>query len=83
MPEVNATEASRKFADLLDAVEHRGQSFTIVRRGRAIARLEPAPAANGWYVLDLLRRRPADTGWETELEELRRLLVTEEREWPD
>lgn len=41
MAEVTATEAARTFADLLDAVEHRGERFTIVRRAKAIARLQP------------------------------------------
>ena len=41
MPDVTATEASRNFADLLDAVEHRGERYRIVRRGRAVAQLEP------------------------------------------
>ena len=41
MTEVTATEASRRFADLLDGVEHRGERYTIVRRGRVIAQLEP------------------------------------------
>ena len=40
--EVNATEAARNLGCLLDAVEHRGEHFTIVRRGKPIAHLEPA-----------------------------------------
>ena len=40
MTEVNATSAARNFAELLDAVEHRGERFTIVRRGKVIAQLE-------------------------------------------
>src|SRR5688572_4920967 len=31
MAEISATEASKRFADLLDAVEHRGETFTVVR----------------------------------------------------
>ena len=41
MPDITATDAARNFADLLDAIEHRGEQFTIVRRGKAIAHLEP------------------------------------------
>lgn len=40
--EISATEASNRFADLLDAVEYRGETFTVVRRGRAIATIAPA-----------------------------------------
>ena len=47
MPEISATEASRRFSDLLDGVEHRGETYTIVRRGRVVAKLEPAAAFTG------------------------------------
>src|SRR5438132_12215621 len=39
---ISATDASRKFSDLLDAVEHRNEEFVVERRGRAIAELTPA-----------------------------------------
>ena len=79
MPEVTATEASRSFADLLDGVEHRGEIYTIVRRGRVVAQLEPARAASGSDVKALLRRHRPDREWTTELADLRRSLVIEER----
>lgn len=41
MSDISATEASKRFADLLDAVEHRGETFTIVRRGRTVATISP------------------------------------------
>ena len=40
MREISATEAARNFSELLDAIEHRGEHFTIVRHGKAIAELE-------------------------------------------
>lgn len=79
MPEVSATEASRSFADLLDGVEHRGEVYTIVRRGRVVAQLEPARAASGSDVKALLRRHRPDREWTADLAELRKLLVVEER----
>ena len=79
MPEVTATEASRSFADLLDGVEHRGEIYTIVRRGRVVAQLEPARAASGSDVKALLRRHRPDHEWTTELADLRGALVIEER----
>jgi len=79
VPEVTATEASRRFADLLDGVEHRGEIYTIVRRGRVVAQLEPARAASGRDVKALLRRRRPDRAWTDEITELRRSLVVEER----
>ncbi len=79
MPEITATEASRSFADLLDAVEHRGETYTIVRRGKVIAQLEPAKAASGALTKDLLRRHRIDADWSNELADLRSQLVTEDR----
>jgi len=43
---VTATEASRHFSDLLDAVE-RGETITIVRGGHAIAEIGPAQHRTG------------------------------------
>lgn len=79
MPEVSATEASRSFADLLDGVEHRGETYTIVRRGRVVAQLEPARAASGTEAKALLRRHRIDREWSREVTELRDLLTAKER----
>lgn len=79
MPEITATEASRNFADLLDAVEHRGETFVIVRRGKVIAQLEPARVVSGARAKDVLRRHRIDPAWSEEVVELRSQLVTEER----
>lgn len=77
--EVTATEASRRFADLLDGVEHRGERYTIMRRGRVIAQLEPASATTGAHVKALLRRHRIDEAWKREVDTLREELVAEER----
>ena len=79
MVEVTATEASRRFADLLDGVEHRGERYTIVRRGRVIAQLEPAVATTGAQAKALLRRHHIDQAWSDELSALREALTVEER----
>jgi antitoxin (DNA-binding transcriptional repressor) of toxin-antitoxin stability system len=79
VPEVSATEASRSFADLLDAVEHRGERFTIVRRGRVVAELGPSPASSGAEAKTLLRRHRVDAHWAEELVALRSTVATEDR----
>jgi prevent-host-death family protein len=79
MPEVSATEASRSFADLLDGVEHRGERYTIVRRGRIVAKLEPAHATSGAAAKALLRRHRVDRDWVCEVVALRCDLVAEDR----
>jgi prevent-host-death family protein len=71
MAEISATDASKRFADMLDAVEHRGQSFTVVRRGRAIATVAPARATTLGALRDFVRSHPADAEWERDLAELR------------
>jgi prevent-host-death family protein len=78
VPEISATEAARNFSDILDAVEHRGQHFTIVRRGRVVAQLDPVSAGRGADVKNLLRRR-RDPGFRRDIESVRELLDIETR----
>lgn len=79
MAEISATDAARSFADLLDAVEHRGEEFTIVRRGRAIAHLEPSRRGRGEDVRALLRRHRPDDEWSHDLESVRDLVEIDDR----
>jgi prevent-host-death family protein len=79
VPEVTATEASRSFADLLDGVEHRGERYTIVRRGRIIAELAPVHPISGASAKTLLRRHRVDRDWAEELALLRASVTIEER----
>lgn len=81
--EISATEAARQFSDVLDAVEHRGESFSIVRRGHAVAHLVPAAAASGKEVKDFLLSHRADASWRSELADLRAGSTVEERSWTD
>jgi prevent-host-death family protein len=78
---LTATAAARRFSELLDAVETRGESFVVVRRGRAVARIGPAQVATGRAVKELLRSQPPDPEWETDLKELRATVDVEERRW--
>lgn len=79
MPDVSATDAARNFADLLDAVEHRGEHFTIVRRGRVVAQLDPVRRGAGRDVKALLREHAADPDWRSDLADVRSLLQLEDR----
>ena len=74
MAEISATEASKRFADMLDAVEHRGETFTVVRRGRAIATIAPAHRTTLADLRTFLRTHPPDESWDTDLAELRRFI---------
>jgi len=79
VPDVSATEAARNFADLLNAVEHRGERFTVVRRGKAIATLEPAKPVLGAEAKAVLLRHDPDPSWSKDLSAIRRLVEIEER----
>jgi prevent-host-death family protein len=74
MAEISATDASKRFADMLDAVEHRGETFTVVRRGRPIATIAPASRATLGGLREFLREHPVDDAWEADLAEIRRLV---------
>jgi prevent-host-death family protein len=78
---VTATDAARRFSELLDAVENRGESFVVVRRGRAIARIAPATAGRGHAVKDVLRTAPQDPDWSEELRLVRSVARPEDRRW--
>jgi antitoxin (DNA-binding transcriptional repressor) of toxin-antitoxin stability system len=79
MPDVTATDAARNFADLLDAIEHHGERFTIVRRGKAIAHLEPMSRGSGADAKVMLRRHRPDPAWRSELADVRGLLEIDQR----
>jgi antitoxin (DNA-binding transcriptional repressor) of toxin-antitoxin stability system len=78
---VSATEAARRFSDLLDQVERDGETFVVERRGRAVASIAPAAVVTGRTVKDVLRSQDPDPAWARELIELRRSLAPEERRW--
>ena len=79
MAEISATEAARNFADLLDAVEHRGEHFTITRRGKVVAQLEPVDSGRGAAVKQLLSAHRPDPDWVDDLAAVRRLVVPQDR----
>ena len=79
MSEVTATDAARRFADLLDSVEHEGQRYTIIRHGKAVAQIEPVSRGRGVETKSLLRRHRPDARWTSDLDDVRGLLEIEHR----
>jgi prevent-host-death family protein len=79
MPEVTATDAARHFSDLLDAIEHRGAQYTVVRRGRPIARLQPVPHGAGSDVKTALRQHRPDREWAADLAAVRDVVRIDNR----
>lgn len=83
MKQITATEAARRFSEVLDAVEHAGETFVITRGGRAVASIGPARTGNGRALRDLLRRHRPDPAWAGEIRDVRRLLTGRDLPWPD
>jgi prevent-host-death family protein len=79
VPEISATDAARNFSDLLDAVEHRHERYTVVRRGRVVAQISPMVSGRGADIKELLHGRMRDSSWARELDDLRALLALDER----
>ncbi len=71
MKQLSATDAARRFSDVLDSVEADGETFVVVRHGRAIARIGPAAAGTGLALKETLREHRPDPAWAGELRELR------------
>ncbi len=83
MQRLTATEAARRFSDVLDAVEMGRESFVVVRRGREVATISPAVAATGKRLNTLLDQHRPDPGWSRELQEMRASLVEDADAWSD
>lgn len=82
MRSLSATETARRFSDVLDVVENLGETIVIVRRGRAVAQIGPAPRLDGRAVKDLLRRSPSDSAWVDDVRQVRAAAQVEDRPWP-
>jgi antitoxin (DNA-binding transcriptional repressor) of toxin-antitoxin stability system len=81
MRQVTATEAARRFSEMLDSVENGRESFVVIRRGRAVATVGPATGSTGRDLKDVLTRNRPDAAWADELRELRRSVGSETDPW--
>jgi prevent-host-death family protein len=71
MRQLSATEAARKFSDVLDSVETEGESFVVMRHGQPVATIGPARGGTGRALKEALRAHGPDAEWAGELRELR------------
>jgi len=71
MEQLSATDAARRFSDVLDRVESERETFVVVRHGRVVATIGPAVAGTGRALKDALGHQPPDREWAAELRELR------------
>jgi len=83
MKKLSATDASRRFSEVLDEVERGGESYLVVRRGRAVATIGPASGGTGKALKDVLRTNRPDDAWAGELRELREGIEPATDPWRD
>ncbi len=67
MANISATDASERFADILDAVEHRGETLTVLRRGCPIATVTPVCQSNADELRKTFARHRLDDAWADDL----------------
>lgn len=81
---MTATEASRRFSDLLDAIE-RGETITITRGNRPVAEIGPARRRTGADLRAALANiAPPDDRFADDIEGALALLVSDEGDpWAD
>lgn len=81
MQRLSATDAARRFSDLLDAVERDRETFVVVRRGREVATIGPAASATGHQLKKILSEHRPDPAWSKELRSLRESLAPDRDPW--
>jgi prevent-host-death family protein len=83
MKQLSATDASRRFSEVLDSVERGGESFVVMRHGRAVATIGPTRGGGGRALKEALRANRPDDAWAGELRELREGLEPVTDPWRD
>ena len=82
LKQLSATDAARRFSEVLDRIEQRGESVTIVRHGRAVATIGPAGAGTGKALKEALRAHRPDPDLVDEVRELREFMGPAQDRWP-
>jgi prevent-host-death family protein len=83
MKQLSATDASRRFSEVLDDVERDGESYVVVRHGRAVATIGPARGGTGKALKKVLRSNRPDDAWAGELREVREGIEPVTDPWRD
>jgi antitoxin (DNA-binding transcriptional repressor) of toxin-antitoxin stability system len=81
--QLSATDASRRFSEVLDSVERSGESFVVMRHGRAVATIGPTRGGAGKALKEALRANRPDDAWAGDLRELRGSLGPVADPWRD
>jgi antitoxin (DNA-binding transcriptional repressor) of toxin-antitoxin stability system len=81
--QLSATDAARRFSDVLDSVESKSETFVVLRHGRAVATIGPALAGTARTLKEALRDHRPDGEWASELHELRESVGPGTDPWHD
>lgn len=73
---MSATHLARHLSEVLDAIEHRGESFTIERHGKVVARIEAAGKPSGRGLREHFESKTPDPELADAIEEGRRWINT-------
>jgi prevent-host-death family protein len=80
---LSATDASRRFSEVLDEIERGGESYVVVRHGRAVATIGPVRGGTGKALKETLRANPPDDAWANDVRELRESMDPVTDPWHD
>jgi prevent-host-death family protein len=83
MRQLSATDAARRFSDVLDRVESEDETFVVVRHGRVVATIGPAHGGTGRALKDAVRNHRPDADWADELREIRESVGPATDPWRD
>ncbi|MDQ2630978.1 MAG: hypothetical protein M3Y75_08405 [Actinomycetota bacterium] len=64
-------------------MERKGESYVVVRHGRAVATIGPASGGTGKALKEALRAHRPDDAWADELQELRESMEPVADPWRD
>jgi len=71
MERITATEASRRFSDILNRAKYGGESFIVERNGEPMAEIRPAkPCSTVADLIAFLRENPPDPDFERDMREV-------------
>ena len=82
MKQLTATDASRRFSEVWRGGPS-GESYVIVRHGRAVATIGPATGGTGKTLKEALSANRPDGAWVDELRELRETMDPVADPWRD
>lgn len=83
MKRLSATDASRRFSEVLDEVERSGESYVVVRHGRVVATIGPASGGTGEALKKAVHANRPDGDWAGDLREMREGMEPARDPWRD